>query len=485
MSNDGIQNRSVRTPIKSLLGEEVTMKTLYSAFAATLLFVGQSLAGDIFAMTPNPTSNDQLLQRLQQLEAETQLLRTELGQVQARPMALPPVSGPQISTVSTSFGADEVEYMSWDDVRAEMKSLAWSKGDFRIVPYGVLWANVVYETSRTQIGDYTLWGISPQDEGEDAVHLVAKSTRLGIDVAGPRIPFFCCAKSGGKVEIDFQGGFSIENKPGLLLRHAYWEVKNEDFRLLAGQTWDVVSPLNPGSIMYSVYWGAGNIGYRRPQVRYERYFTMTDMWKLAVQTSINTDGSSDFTTGGVSNGDHAGWPVLEARIGSTIGQCRPVSFGVSGHIGESIYDFPGADDTARPTWSLNADLKVPITQRLGFQGEVFTGTNLKTFLGGIVQGVNVNGTNDAIRSTGGWANFYYDWTPRLHSSIGYSIDDPVDGDITTANGRTYNHAYWGNVTFDVTKKFMLGVEVGQWKTLFTDRPAANSTRFEFAGKYAF
>ena len=460
------------------------MKILRLTCAAILLLAGSSLAGEIPAMTPGAT-NGQLLQRLQQLETETQMLRAELGQMQTRPVALPPVDGPQISTVSTLAADGEVEYFTWDELRAEMKGLAWTKGNFKIVPYGILWANVAYETSRTYIGDYTLWAISPQDEGEDAIHFCGKSTRLGIDVSGPRVPFFCCAKSGGKVEFDFQGSFAVENKPGVLLRHAYWEVKNDDFRLLAGQTWDVISPLNPSTIMYSVYWCAGNIGYRRPQVRYEHYFTMTKMWKLAVQTSINTDASSDFTTGNLSDGDHAGWPVIEMRVGSTIGQHRPISFGVSGHVGESIYDFPGADDTARPTWSVNADVKVPITDRLGFQGEFFTGTNLRTFLGGIAQGVDCAGTQDAIRSSGGWFNFWYDWTPRLHSAVGYTVDDPIDTDVTCANGRIYNQAYWGNVTFDVTKKFMLGVEVSQWKTMFTDRPAADSTRFEFAGKYAF
>lgn len=462
------------------------MKTMRLTCVAVLLLAGQSLAVEIPAMGPGATGNGQLLQRLQQLEAETQMLRAELGQVQNRPISLPNVNGPQFSTVSALAAEGEVEYMTWDEVRSEMKDLAWTKGDFKVVPYGILWGTTTYETSRTQIGDYTLWAISPDDEGEAAVHFNGKGTRLGIDVAGPQVPFFCCAKSGGKVEIDFEGNFTIENKPGVLLRHAYWEVKNDDFRLLMGQTWDVISPLYPKCIMYSVYWGAGNIGYRRAQLRYEHYFTMTDAWKLEFQGALATDAGQDFVNGAnPSNGDHASWPIIEMRVGSKIGYEHPISFGVSGHIGEEIFDFAGADDTYRQTWSLNADITVPITDRLGFQGEFFTGTNLKTFLGGIIQGVNVGGTDNEIRSSGGWANVYYDWTPRLHSAVGYTVDDPIDADITTANGRLYNQAYWGNVTYDVTKKFMLGVEVGQWKTLFTDRRAGNSTRIEFAGKYAF
>ena len=59
-----------------------------------------------------------------------------------------------------------------------------------------------------------------------------------------------------------------------LLRHAYAEVKDDDFRLLAGQTWDVISPLFPSMLMYSVGWDAGDIGYRRAQVRGERYLQL-------------------------------------------------------------------------------------------------------------------------------------------------------------------------------------------------------------------
>jgi len=457
-----------------------------TTFAVALALTGCILVGQAAATTPGATNNEQLIDRLQQLESETQALRSELQRLQTQPVPLPAVEGPQISTVSALAAQDDIEYFTWDELRGEMKELAWTKGDYKIVPYGILWGTTTYETSRTRIGDYTLWAISPDDEGEAAIHFNGKGTRLGIDVSGPQIPLFCCGNSGGKVEIDFEGNFAIENKPGVLLRHAYWEVKNDDFRFLMGQTWDVISPLNPKCLMYSVYWGAGNIGYRRAQVRYERYLQVTDAWKLDIQTSVNTDAASDFTVGGPSNGDHAEWPVIELRLGSTIGRCRPVSFGVWGHVGEEIFDFNFIDDDLRyGTWSVGADLKVPITDRLGFQGEFFTGTNLKTFLGGVIQGVNIGGTNEAISSTGGWMNVYYDLTPRLHTALGYTVDDPSDADITTTRGRIYNEAVWGNVTYDVTKKFLIGFEVSRWKTEFAGQTPAESTRFEFAGKYAF
>ena len=66
---------------------------------------------------------------------------------------------------------------------------------------------------------------------------------------------------------------------------------------MAGQTWDVISPLNPGMLMYSVGWEAGNIGYRRAQLRAERYVALSDSQLLTLQGSINQNSFPDVITG--------------------------------------------------------------------------------------------------------------------------------------------------------------------------------------------
>ena len=43
----------------------------------------------------------------------------------------------------------------------------------------------------------------------------------------------------------------------------------------------------------------------------------------------------------------------------------------------------------RRTWSLNTDMRVPITHSFGVQGELFIGENLGPFLGGVGQSVDV------------------------------------------------------------------------------------------------
>lgn len=447
-----------------------------------------------------PVGEGELAARLHQLEAETQALRSELQQIREFPVALPQVAATQVSYAGGAKRAGDVDYYSFDELSGMMKSTAkkyaWTKGDFTITPYGYLWGNMVYETSRTFSPgrSYAAWVISGDQQGNDRVFMIdGKNTRLGIDIGGPKLSMFNCAKTGGKIEIDFQGDFSNTiNRGGVLLRHAYVEAKNSEYRLLLGQTWDVVSPLNPNTCMYSVYWWMGNIGYRRPQLRYERYVPFSNTTLLTLQGSLNANILSDFNGHADIRREPGGWPTIEGRSALTLGQrgkgCQPVVVGLSGHIGEVGFDrYAGAalvdDDVRRRTWSLNLDLVVPLTDRFGLRGELFCGETLGTYLGGIGQSINPV-TLEPIRTQGGWAELYYHWTCRLHSHVAYGLDDPFDQDIA-AGGRTYNQFYFANIMYDVTKKFRLGFEVGQLKTVYNGPAAGNATRFELMARYGF
>jgi hypothetical protein len=400
---------------------------------------------------------------------------------------------PPVTQASESKAvAPQEDYYTLDQIKGEMKKLVWKKGDFTITPYGYLWGATTYETERSNNGDYTYYVYSAQapEQVGPTYHVDAKSTRIGLDVLGPRIACLDCAQSGGKVEFDFQGASAQENKGAVLLRHAYWEVKDEEFRLLAGQTWDIISPLNPNTTMYTVYWAAGNIGYRRAQFRGERYLAYSDELLLTLQGSINGDIIADTAPTGISAlGDQSSWPVIEGRTALTFGPrgkgCNPITLGVSSHIGEQRFKFttPPAGQLSAETWSLNMDLKAPITDRFGVQGEFQIGNDLSSFQGGILQGYNF-ALRKPIYDTGGWLEVWYYWNPCWHSHVGYTVDDPLNSDIPTG-GRTYNSAVWGNLMYDVTKQFTCGLEVSQWRTLYKGLAPGESTRVEFMARYGF
>ncbi|NLS95099.1 MAG: hypothetical protein GXX96_23330 [Planctomycetaceae bacterium] len=452
-------------------------------FSRTLSIVLATLLCSIGAR-PAPAQsiggNAELQARVQTLEARTEALQRELDSLRNGPIPLPPVG----DTVPAG--------VSLDTMRAEMSKLTWKKGGFTITPYGRVVVSAVYETERSYPGDIILWAQSPDVQGEDAFYVDAKTTRLGLKIGGPSPNCCPCAALGACVEIDFQGQYLTHNKPGLLFRRGFIDMKDDDFYLLAGQEWEVISPLYPGNLNYVPGSGVGNLGYRRAQIRGDRYFKTPGGQKLSLQGSLNMDILQDFTTDTSVQADVAGWPVLEGRAawqfarGLTEG-AKPAEIGASAHIGEVVYDFLApnpnpADDVTRRTWSFNVDVNVPITERLSFRSEFFTGENLSAYMGGILQGVDKQ-TRRSIRSTGGWFDFGYKWTPRLRSYAGYSIDDPFDQDLTS--GRTYNHFYFANLLYDVTDKFMVGVDVSSWKTLWIDRRPGDLVRFDFQAQYNF
>ena len=131
--------------------------------------------------------------------------------------------------------------------------------------YGTIKLDAAYDTSSIDVGNFARWVESPAVEDDDQFNLTARQTRLGLRLAGPETEALAAS---GRVEIDFYEG-GEENKNRLMLRHAYMVVDwlEPDIELLAGQTSDLISPLVPMTLNYSVAWWAGNIGYRRPQAR--------------------------------------------------------------------------------------------------------------------------------------------------------------------------------------------------------------------------
>lgn len=377
-----------------------------------------------------------------------------------------------------------------DSSAAAAADVAWRKGDYHIVPYGIGWLNVAFETSRTTTGAFALFAQSDDIQGEPSFIVNARATRLGFDVDGPII---LGADTRGHIEFDFHGQAETENRSGVLLRHAYGEFKTESWRVVAGQTWDVISPLIPNTVNYGAGLASGNIGYRRAQVRGERYVRFGDNAKLTLQGSFDRSIVSDFAGAPNIQGEDAGWPTFMGRV--AIGSASSANdgffteWGVSGHIGQEGVDFqtaPAQDDRRFRSWSLNADVRILTAKRYGFQGEFFVGEVLGTFLGGVNQGIDPV-TRLGIHSIGGWGEAWYYVTPEVHTHLGFGIDDPRDSDLGFVPGgrRTRNQALFANVWLDITPMFTIGMELSWWKTGYVGLADGESYRGETVVKYAF
>jgi hypothetical protein len=471
----------------------LTTMTILSG-PVTLIFIVLS------AGTPAETADVQ--NRLNLLEAESAQLRVDIQAYKNEIQRLPPVetqpaSNPTItaiSSINTNASAVQSSPSEFTDeeLQGVMQKLAWTTGPFKITPYGRLWTSMSYDTQRTQVGSYVLWIDSPDVRTGKEFQLDARSTRFGTDIAGPAVALFDDAKLGGKVEFDFQGPSLQDNNGGILFRHGYLEIKNEDYRLLAGQTWDVISPLYTPTFDYTVGSGAGNLAYRRAQFRMERYLPHSDTSMITLQTAIAVEILVPVASVNRIQSDHSSWPDWQNRVAVTFGErkakdAHPVEIGFSGHVGEQQFNVfplvgPPLLNVKRPSWSFSVDAKIPFNTKCGIQGELFTGENLSNYYGGILQGVDPN-TLKPIRDNGGWADIWYDMRPDLHWNLGYSIDDPLNKDMTT--GRTYNQYLYANFVYDITKFLNAGLEVSSWKTFYYNQRPGEAIRLEAVTRYNF
>jgi hypothetical protein len=381
-------------------------------------------------------------------------------------------------------------YMDQSDETPDlMPKMTWSNLDIQL--YGYLKLDAAYDTSRTDNGDYTKW-VEPENlnDDDDQFNMTANETRLGAILNGPDNGE---VKTSGRVEVDFFGpGDGIaENQGRLMMRHAYimldWPDKR--FNIIAGQTSDVISPLYPSTVNYSVGWWVGNIGYRRPQIRLTKELGFVDGGCLKLEGAVaRTIGRQSVTM--TDSGEDAGFPTLQGRASMTF---NDTTIGLSGHWGEEEYDTTVTGHSRDfTTWSLNLDYCQPICKKVELKAELYTGENLDAYLGGIGQGVTLSGANqyDEVGSKGGWiAAGLGPWNNKKFN-VGILMDDVERSDVNThsptnPDGRTLNRCVFGNVYCAVNKQTDVAFELSHWRTTYHGPGDGESLRAQMALIYKF
>lgn len=378
---------------------------------------------------------------------------------------------------------------------------------------GYLKADVVWDQTRVTAGDYALYVTAPADvnaEKNDVMNITARESRVGLDFSWTDGAY----KTDAKVEFDFYGlgvssatANSQENKAASMLRHAYAQVTRGRWSLLAGQTSDVMSPLVPKTVNYTVCWDQGNIGYRRPQLRLSTWARPSERAKvtLAVAAARTIGGDVDgLSIDGIAvdDGADAGLPTVEGRLGLGLQMCSrgSLDIGFSGHYGRETRSTATAIDTlAAESWSVNADLKAVFCARTELAGELFLGQNLGSYYGGVGQTLNPLGAE--IGAMGGWVQVSHSPVDRLWLNLGYGFDDPDEEDLDVAEGSAQkvfydkNSVVFGSVFYNLTSTVQTMLEVSWLQTdylykvydgdvLMTDSHSFDDLRVQFALKAA-
>ncbi len=327
--------------------------------------------------------------------------------------------------------------------------------------YGYMRLDMAHDTAVSAPGNYALF-VKPHARGEavSTLNITGRQSRLGARIARGSMT--------SRLEVDFYGA-SPENKNTVQLRYAVARLPIGDFTLEAGQTSDIISPLVPRTLNYSVAWGAGNVGYRRPQVK---LFRQTPRTWLGLSLARNITGDLDGDT--IVDGAAAALPAIQARCAVSLVHVmgRQITLGLSGHYGRC--NCP-ARDIDYSNWSVNADATFVVTPGWKILAEAYRGANMGAYAGAIYNDDTVNG----VHSTGGWANLQARIGDSGWSvSTGGGVDDVDDSDLTKAelnrtDVRVRNQVWFAAAFYQLSPEVTLGGELSRWSTLYANTTPGN------------
>jgi hypothetical protein len=385
---------------------------------------------------------------------------------------------PMATATNTDVGA-----VAPQNIPATQRDLSWTKGDFRIEPFGAVRLDATYNSARVQ-GPGMPAFLVPQFVGgfsQRTTAINARNSMIGVLFTGPDIGNF---HSGGRISAVFFDNTNVfADNNGFLLTQSYGELFTDKWRFAAGLQLDVFAPNLPTVLPFSAD-GAPGGNTIKGQIRVERFLKLGSNSQLTLQGALSEPLNS-IKTPDVSLDEDNGWPNVEGRIAFGLGNPariglltqRPLEVGVSGVGGQLRRTSLPSDPPRRvvsDVWGASFDFRVNLASRYGFKGEMYTGQGLGQMGAGILQTLDAV-TWKAIRSTGGWVEGYVYLTPNLHSHTGLIIDDPNNNDITalpnTLFGRTYNRIFFSTLLWDLggeTKKFRIGAEFTLRKTEYKD-----------------
>jgi hypothetical protein len=320
--------------------------------------------------------------------------------------------------------------------------------------------------------------VSPKDP-DVSFDLTAQQSTVGAAFQGPRLGAWT---PGAYALFTLQDNILAEGYSFTPVVF-YGDASNGGWRIAAGQQFDLFAPRDPDNLTTGKLATSGNPGSYRPQLRVERRAPLGNQTESLLQLGI----SSPITTALPDRIDlkrlkdeeiveDNGWPNVEGRLSLGFGapaeraggrQLRPLELGVSGVVGQlRVLDNIRATDPLTlvadrsqvTVWGAALDGRLALGRHFGLSGELYTGQALGQYLAGILQTYNRR-SNQAIPTSGGWAQVSAALTDSLRLNAGYGIDTAAD---TGRSGLTLNSTAFANLIWDVNPWLQLGLE-GNYK----------------------
>lgn len=395
---------------------------------ALRLIAGVMLVTPVLAaQTPTAAQLDSLRQRLEDAEAQLQLLRDQLG--------------------------------------TEASVAARTRSRVAIEFNGRVLMNAFSNSRRVNNVDVPLYARGDSGTGpQGGAAMAIRQTRLGLAVS---VADIAGGDFVGDVDLDFFGGQFPSSGgrtfPVLRLRTARAIVNWEHGQLLLGQDQPLISTLDPLSLAQVGTPGftyAGNLWLWLPQVRGTIHTTGRVRFGLqaAVLAPTAADPNDSFATQ-FDAAERTGVPYLQGQVRMDWGEDETAGeLAVGVHAGK--IDDP--NDVRRDSRAVAMTLRLPVGPRFELRAEAFDGQAVKGLGGGgIGQGLGLGGV--PVRTTGGWAQVNFKPTSRVVVGAGAGLDDPEDADLA-AGGRTKNTMTEAHIHWRPAGPLVLGAE---WRNIET------------------
>jgi hypothetical protein len=410
---------------------------------------------------------EQILLRLEKLEAENIALRDEVKRLRDR---LEPGTGPPIE-----------ERVAVHEQRIEEQQQTKVESSERVpVKFtGTILFNA-FSAGRNG-GPAEFPTVATQGRGPRQIRGTMQQTSFGFEVESPSPVFGAHAR--GHVLMDFYAEYEDYFVPRIRVASMELNWKNQTLR--AGIEKPIVAPRNPVSLAQVVYpalWGAGNLWLWEPMASIEQRFHAGETEFRAQAGIFQTDDARVGGQAGFAPTNLQPRPGWQGRfqIGRRWDDQRAIEIAPGFHYSRTL-----VASTSAPSQLATADWLFGPSKWWEISGAMFHGRNAAP-VGGLRQGVIVlaPGNVRAVRTTGGWTQLLLRPLPRLrlHAMAGQQNDN--DRDLPQGGiGRNLSWALNGIV--QLSPNVLLGLELQQIRTTYIGSGTRVLNRYDVALAYTF
>ncbi len=329
--------------------------------------------------------------------------------------------------------------------------------------YGFITAQGIYTDSTVQTLDPTnastinaLTGINSV-ENEKAAGAANNNAAIGFTAQNSRFGFLFSPYTIGNASFDVDARLEFDlfsttltNIHGLSprIRRAYFGMGGDSWHVLLGQEWDLFSPLNVASFDFVNMWQMGNLGIRRPQLRY--MYTHDVSEETGIETGMSLGLPSNNLNFANTSNDSA-MPMLQGRLGLThnlsAGKMKAYLSGVfhRTHAAQKINN-----------WGLALSLYVPVHAYFKPSMEIHYGKSLGNLL-------SLTSTTTKQRALAGWAQVKSNWTDKVSTVVGYGMEMLKNSEVAAGAIKT-NMDGFINISYSPVKPVSIGMQFDHIRT---------------------